>query len=85
MFSEESTPLIHSVKITRAGSVARWWNTQRVAIQENNELFVDDPIIVEQNQQITIEGYNGLTSTDPTHEFGFIGCVVEKRGLVINP
>jgi len=85
MFTEETTPLIHSIKITRAGSVSRWWNVQRVALQDDNELHVDDPIIVDQNQQITIEGYNGLTSTDATHEFGFIGCVAEKRGLVINP
>ena len=85
MFSEETTPLIHSVRITRAGSVARWWNTQRVAIQQDNELHIDDPVIVDQNQTMTIEGYNGLTTTDSGHEFGFIGCVAEKRGLIINP
>ncbi len=85
IFTEESTPTIHTIKITRAGSVARWWNVQRVGLQDDNELHVDDPIIVDQNQTITIEGYNGLVATTTTEEIGFIGCVAEKRGLVINP
>ncbi len=85
IFTEMSTPVVHSIRITRAGSVARWWNVQRVGIVEDNEMHVDDPIIVDQNQTITIEGYNGLTSTHTIEEIGFIGCVTEKRGLVINP
>ena len=85
MFTEQSTPVIHSIRITRAGSVARWWNVQRVGLQDDNELHIDDPIIVDQGQTITIEGYDGLTTTSTTEEFGFIGCVAEKRGLIINP
>ena len=86
IFTEMSTPVIHSIRITRAGSVARWWNVQRVGLQDDNELHIDDPIIVDQNQTITIEGYNGLTSTQTSREqLGFIGCVAEKRGLIINP
>lgn len=85
LFTEESSPVIHSIRITRAGSVSRWWNVQRVALQDDNEIFMDDPILVDQNQTITIEGYNGLTTTNPGEEFGFIGAVVEKRGLVVNP
>ena len=78
-------PTIHSIRITRAGSVARWWNVQRVGLQEDNEMHFDDPIIVDQGQTITIEGYNGLTATTTAEELGFIGCIAEKRGLVINP
>ncbi len=85
IFTEESTPAVHSVRITRAGSVARWWNVQRVGLQDDNEMHVDDPIIVDQNQTITIEGYNALTATTTEEEIGFMGCVAEKRGLVINP
>jgi len=85
MFTEMTTPVIHTVRITRAGSVSRWWNVQRIGLQDNNEMHFDDPIIVDQNQTITIEGYNGLTSTNPAEECGWIGCVAEKRGLVINP
>ena len=85
IFTEMSTPVVHTIKITRAGSVARWWNVQRVGLQDDNEMHIDDPIIVDQNQTITIEGYNGLTSTHTAEEIGFIGCVAEKRGMLINP
>ena len=85
IFTEESTPAIHSIRITRAGSVARWWNVQRVGLQDDNEMHIDDPIIVDQNQTITIEGYNALTATTSEEEIGIIDCVDEKRGLIINP
>ena len=89
VFTEESTPVkIHQIRITRAGSVAREWNVQRVAMQDDHELHVDDPIIIDQNTNLTIEGYNGLLTTCGTNtyeEFGFIGCVAEKRGMLINP
>jgi len=89
VFTEESTPTrIHQIKINRAGSDARYWPVQRVAMQDDNELHVDDPIIIDQNTQLTITGYNGLlttTSANTWEEFGLIGCVAEKRGMLINP
>ena len=85
MFTEESDPVVHSIKITRAGSVARWWNVQRVGLVEDNELHFDDPVIVDQNTTITIEAYNAHTTTNPDEQCGFIGCVAEKRGMTINP
>ena len=85
IFTEEATPTVHSIKINRAGSDARWWNVQRVGLQDDNEMHIDDPIIVDQNQVITISGYNALTATTSTEEIGFIGCVAEKRGMLINP
>ena len=89
IFTEESTPTrVHQIKINRAGSDARIWNVQRVALQDDNEMHVDDPIIIDQNTVLTITGYNGLLTTTGTNtweEFGFIGCVAEKRGMLINP
>ena len=89
VFTEESTPVrIHQIKINRAGSDARYWQVQRVALQDNHEMHVDDPIIIDQNTQLTISGYNGLLTTTGTstwEELGFIGCVAEKRGMLINP
>ena len=89
MFTEESTPTrVHHVRITRAGSVSREWNVQRVAVQQDKQMFVDDPIIIDQNTQLSINSYNGLlttTSANTWEEFGFIGCVAEKRGMLINP
>ena len=44
IFTEMGTPTVHSIRITRAGSVARWWNVQRVGLQDDNEMHIDDPI-----------------------------------------
>ncbi len=85
IFTEESTPTVHSIRITRAGSVSRWWNVQRVGLQDDNEMHIDDPIIIDQNTTVTIEGYNARTTTTTDEEIGFIGCVAEKRGMTINP
>lgn len=89
VFTEEDSPTrIHQIKITRAGSDARYWQVQRVALQDNKEMHVDDPIIIDQNTQLTITGYNGMLTTTGTNtweEFGLIGCVAEKRGMLINP
>lgn len=89
MFTEESTPTrIHHIRITRAGSVSREWNVQRISVQDDKQMFVDDPIIIDQNTQLTVASYNGLLTTTGANtweEFGFIGCVAEKRGMLINP
>lgn len=89
MFSDTDFSLIHSIKITRAGSLARWWNVQRVGFVEDHEMHVDDPIIVGQNQRIQIEGYNALTTSTvgklEGEKIGFFGCVAEPLGKLINP
>ena len=89
VFTEETAPTrVHQIKINRAGSDARIWNVQRVSIVEDNQMHVDDPIIIDQNTVLTITGYNGLLTTTGSNtweEFGFIGCVAEKRGMTINP
>ncbi len=89
VFTEESTPTrVHQITITRAGSDARVWNVQRVSLMQDNQMHVDDPIIIDQNTQLTIAAYNGLLTTTGSNtweEFGFIGCVAEKRGMLINP
>jgi len=89
VFTEESTPVrVHQIKINRAGSDARIWNVQRVAMQDDSEMHVDDPISIDQNTVLNITGYNGLLTTTAANtweEFGLIGCVAEKRGMLINP
>ncbi len=86
MGTEESTPSVESIKITRAGSVARIWNLQRVGNQDDSEMFMDDPIIVDQNTMIDVDYWASTWRTVSTCEnLIFIGQVVEKRGLTINP
>ena len=61
VFTEESTPTrVHQIKINRAGSDARIWNVQRVSLQDDHEMHVDDPIIIDQNTVLNITGYNGI-------------------------
>lgn len=81
----ETTPLIDWVRITRSGSVARLWPIEHIPAQDDNTMWVDDPITVDQNTTITIEGYNDTTATNATENLIFIGLVVEKRGMILNP
>ncbi len=81
----ETTPLFDWVRITRSGSVARLWPIEHIPPQDDNTMWVDDPITVDQNTTITIEAYNDTTTTNPTENLIFIGLVVEKRGMVLNP
>jgi len=81
----ESSPLIDYVKITRSGSVARLWPIEHIPAQDDNTMWADDPITVDQNTTITIEGYNDTTSTNSTENLIFIGLVAEKRGMNLNP
>ena len=81
----QSTPLIDWVRITRSGSVARLWPIEHIPHQDDNTMWVDDPITVDQNTTITIAGYNDTTTTSPIENLIFIGLVVEKRGMILNP
>ena len=80
--SDRSTN-VTQLRITRAGSVARYWNIQELVPNcENNMMFVDDPIIIKQNDLLTIEGYS-LTSA--TEYLRLIGLTVERKGLLVSP
>lgn len=81
----ESTPLFDRVKITRSGSVARIWPIEHIPPQDDQTMWVDDPITIDQNTTITIEAYNDTTSTNPLENLIFLGLVVEKRGMVLAP
>lgn len=81
----QATPLIDWVRITRSGSVARLWPIEHIPPQDDSTMWVDDPITVDQNTTITIEGFNDTTTTNAIENLIFIGLVVEKRGMILNP
>ena len=81
----ESTPLIDWIRVTRSGSVARLWPIEHIPAQDDSTMWVDDPITVDQNTTITIEAFNDTTTTNATENLIFIGLVVEKRGMILNP
>lgn len=83
VYLETSSQSISELKITRMGKVAKYLNIEGIILCENPYQFIDDPVIVDQNTNITIEGYG--IGTNATEKMGFLGAVAEKRGLLINP
>jgi len=83
VFHNEAVTDASQVKITRSGSVARYWDTLPIRTFKHKTGFADDPVTIDQNMSLTIQAYSRTAST--TNEFGFIGATVEKRGLLINP
>ena len=86
-YPKSSAQLITQLRIDRAGSIVRYWSIQGVNFLQDNMIFFDDPITLDQNQPITISGYNPTTSTNAgasPEEIVLIGTVVEKRGLTVN-
>jgi len=83
VYLETSAQSISELKITRMGKVSSYWNIEGLILCENPYMFVDNPVIADQNTNITIEGYGIGTNT--AEKMGFMGAVAEKRGLLINP
>ncbi len=79
------TPAVNQLRITRAGSVARVWNIQEAQSNENDSVWVDDPVTVGQNETLLIEHYVTAATTDAAELIAFYGVTVEKRGIVTNP
>ena len=75
------------LRVTRATSKARYWNIQGINITENAQRFFDDPIIVEQNQVLTIEAFvpNVKANTTKAEDLILLGAVAERKGMLINP
>jgi len=80
-----ATPLYSQLRITRAASVAVIWNIQELQTNVDNRAFVDDPFTIDQNTSLTIECWNCTTTTASCYNLVFLGAVVEKRGLLVNP
>ena len=81
------TQAASQLRVTRANSKARYWNIQGINITENAQRFFDDPIIVEQNQVLTIEAFvpNVKANTTKAEDLILLGAVAERKGMLINP
>lgn len=71
------------LKIKRAAQDAREWYVEMIHTWDENIGYVDDPVIVEEDQVITVTGYASTAST--ICDWGLLGEVAEKKGLLINP
>lgn len=77
-------PPITQVRITRKGSVARYWHVKPIGNWENKIGYCDDPITADQNTTITIETWDRVNTASQCN-WGFIGAVVEKKGVLVSP
>ena len=82
-FGLANEPPVSQLKITRKGSVARYWNVKPIWAFEGKVGYCDDPITVDQNTTITVEAW--ARSASSLEGFTLLGAVVEKKGLLINP
>ncbi len=83
VWHSESVGDVSQLRITREGSVSRVWDLLPIIQFKHQIGYVDDPITIRPNTSLTIEAWARTAST--TDGFGFIGAVVEKRGLLVNP
>jgi len=83
IFHNEALGRATQVKITRKGSETRYWDVTWIRDTQNKIAFADDPVIFDQNTSVKIEIY--CTTASTLTDFGFLGAVVEKRGMLINP
>lgn len=82
--SYPNSPTIEQVRITRKGSVARYYTIGAIANFEHHVGYTDEPITVDQNTTIKIEGlarYAGSLQG----RFNILGVVAEKKGILISP
>ena len=71
------------LKVKRGHSEARLWVIQGLNFLENEQQFVDDPVTVDQSQQLTMQVY--CPTTNAAEKLMLLGLVAEKRGIVLNP
>lgn len=77
-----STPqAVTQLRVTRAGSLVRYYDIQGINQLENPEVFFDDPITIDQNVTMKIEAYARASATE---KLALIGDVVEKVGILID-
>ena len=81
VYAESGAQAVSQVKITRMGQDKRLWQTQGINFLENSAIFVDDPVLCDQNTNLTITGYGVADSVD--EHIVFMGVVAEKRGLLL--
>lgn len=74
---------IEQIRFTCKGSDVAYWETTPIGNFESKTGYIDQPIIVGQNQSITVKTWGRSASS--IVDWAILGMVVEQRGLLINP
>ena len=77
-------PSVEQVRVTRKGSVARYYNVKHIPQFQTQIGYTDEPVTIDENTTITIEGLARVASSIAA-TFDILGIVVEKKGILINP
>jgi len=80
-YMQDTTQAASAIKITAGGQDLRFWNVQDINLSDDMRYFFDDPIIVKQNTNLTVEAYARATGT--TEKIVLLGQVVEKAGILV--
>jgi hypothetical protein len=81
VYNNELVDELQAIRIRKAGQDTRDWNIIGINQLKNKTGYADDPLIIEQNTVVNIEGYARTGST--IEDFALLGVVVEKKGLVV--
>lgn len=81
LYAMSDTQAVTQLKVTSMNEVQRFWQIQGCNYTENSTFFFDDPVIIDQNTNILLEGYG--VANGSAEKICFLGVVVEKMGLLI--
>jgi hypothetical protein len=76
--------ILTQIRVTRKGSLARYWWVQPVINWADHTGYVDDPFTADPNTTLTLETYDRFNSASHSN-WGFIGAVIEKKGVLVSP
>lgn len=81
--NNEAVREIDLVRINRGQSTARKWNVRSLSMYQNNAGWSNQPVIVNDNTNVTLSF--AAASTNTAADFAFLGEVADRRGSAINP
>lgn len=81
IYANSDTQSVTQLKITSMNNIERYWQIQACNFTESASFFFDDPVMIDQNTNITINGYG--VANEVAEKICFLGVVVEKEGILI--
>jgi len=81
LYAMSDTQAVSQVRIRSMQDWERYWQIQGCNYTESSSFFFDDPLIIDQNTNILIEGYG--VANGVAEKICFLGVIAEKKGLLI--
>jgi len=81
LYAVLDTQAVSQLEVISMGNNERYWQIQGCGFTENSSFFFDDPVMIDQNTNITINGYGVVNGA--AEKICFLGVVVEKGGILI--